>query len=282
MHGRTCFVTGSTSGIGFETARGLARAGATVVVHGPAPAPVKAAIETIRCQPGNPAISGLVADFSSLDEVRRMASGFKASHDALHVLVNNAGTTEIRCRRTREGFEWNFGVNHLAPFLLTHLLLERIRASAPARIVVVSSLAHRAYPLDLDDLGCEHCRFGGLASYGRSKFANLLFAMERAKRLTGTGVTVNVLHPGLVATHMGAYMPLPQRIALNLLRPFMVSAEQGAQTSIHLASSSEVEGVTGRYFGSRGEATAHPLAKDPALAQALWQRSLEMMGIEES
>ena len=282
MQGRTCFVTGSTSGIGFETAKGLAQAGATVVVHGPAADPLKTAIETIRRQTGNPAISGLVADFSSLDEVRRMASDFKASHDTLHVLVNNAGTTEIRRRRTREGFEWNFGVNHLAPFLLTNLLLDRIRASAPARIVVVSSLAHRAYPVDLDDLGFERRRFSGLAAYGRSKFANILFAMECAKRLMGTGVTVNALHPGLVATHMGAEMPLPQRIALNLLRPFMVSAEQGARTSIHLATSSEVEGVTGRYFGSRGEATAHPLAKDPALAQALWQRSVEMIGAEKS
>ena len=212
-----------------------------------------------------------------------MVAGFKANHDTLHVLVNNAGTTEIRRRRTREGFEWNFGVNHLAPFLLTNLLLDRIRASAPARIVVVSSLAHRAYPLDLDDLGFERPRrFSGLAAYGRSKFANILFAMECAKRVTGTGVTVNALHPGLVATHMGADMPLPQRIALNLLRPFMVSAKQGARTSIHLATSSEVEGVTGRYFGSRGEATAHPLAKDPALAQALWQRSVEMTGIDMS
>ena len=222
MKGRTCLVTGATQGIGFATAKGLAPAGATVVVHGPDTAGVEMVVETIPCATGNPAVSGLVADFSSLDEVRRMASEFNANHDKLHVLVNNAGTTEIRRRPTREGFEWNLGVNHLAPFLLTNLLLDQIRASVPARILVVSSVTHRVYPVDLDDLGFER-RFSGLAAYGRSKFANILFAVECARRLKGTGIRVTALHPGLVATHVGATILLPQRVAITVLRPFMVA-----------------------------------------------------------
>ena len=278
MKGCTCVVTGSTSGIGLETAKGLASKGARVIVHGPTAAEVDLAVEEVRRAADNPDVSGLAADFSSLDEVRRLAAEIKASSDMLDILVNNAGVGVFRRRLTPDGFEWNLGVNHLAPFLLTNLLLDRTKASAPARIVVVSSVAHRGYPVDLDDLGFER-RFNGLAAYGRSKFANILFATECARRLAGTGVTANALHPGLVATNMGASMPLPQRIALALLRPFMVSPERGAETPLYLATSPEVEGVTGRYFDRRGERAPDARATDPALALALWQRSAEMTGL---
>ena len=278
MKGRTCVVTGSTSGIGLETAKGLARRGARVIVHGPTAAEVDPAVEEVRHAADNPGVSGSVADFSSLDNVRRMAAEIEANCGKLDVLVNNAGVGVYRRRLTRDGFEWNLGVNHLAPFLLTNLLLDRMKASAPARVVVVSSVAHRGYPVDLDDLGFER-RFNGLAAYGRSKFANILFTTECARRLAGTGVTANALHPGLVATNMGAGMPLPQRIAFTLLRPFMVSPERGATAPLYLATSSEVEGVTGRYFDRYGERTPDTRATDPALALALWQRSAEMTGV---
>lgn len=261
MTGRTCFVTGATHGIGLATATALARAGATVVLHGRDSERVEAVSRRIQEQTGNRSVSGLIADFSSLAEVRRLASEFDAQHGQLHVLVNNAGASTFGGhRRTRDGVEWHFGVNHLAPFLLTSLLLDTLKASAPSRVVTVASAAHRRNPVNLDDLDFER-GYRTLAAYGRSKFANILFVVELARRLAGTGVTANALHPGVVATNLAGTMPAPLRWIFTLMRPIMLSSEQGAETSIYLATSPDVDGVTGRYFVKCREGAADPLWK---------------------
>jgi NAD(P)-dependent dehydrogenase (short-subunit alcohol dehydrogenase family) len=201
MTGRVCLVTGATHGIGKATAEALARMGATLVVHGRSPERVDEVCRGIRARTHNDAVSGITADYESLDEVRRMAEVVRTTHPRLHVLVNNAGGSRRPYQRTRDGFEWHFGVNHLAPFLLTRLLLDTLTASAPARVVLVSSEAHRRSRIDLDDLNFER-GYGTLAAYGRSKSANILFTVELANRLRGTGVTANALHPGVVRTNI--------------------------------------------------------------------------------
>lgn len=279
MKGRVCLVTGASHGIGFATASALAAAGATVVLHGRDPERVETLCRMIQQHTGSQSVSGLAADFSSLSEVRRLAAELIARHQRLHVLVNNAGASVSGRHRTADGFEWHLGVNHLAPFLLTNLLLETLEASAPSRVVTVASVAHRGNPVDLDDLDFEQ-GYGSFAAYGRSKSANILFTVELARRLAGTGVTANALHPGVVATNLASTMPAPLRWIVTLLKPVMASPEQGAETSIYLATSPEVDGVTGRYFVKCREATADAPATDADRARRLWARSAELAGLD--
>jgi NAD(P)-dependent dehydrogenase (short-subunit alcohol dehydrogenase family) len=275
--GRVCFVTGSTHGIGLATAAALARTGATVILHGRSPDRLDAVARTLTRQTGNRHVSGLTADFSSLDDVRRLARDVKSRHERLDVLVNNAGALSFGRRTTADGFEWHVGVNHLAPFLLTNLLLDTLQTGPPARIVNVASLAHRNNPIDLDDLNFER-GYRTFAAYGRSKCANILFTVELARRLAPARVTANTLHPGVVFTNL-LHTSLTMRWVWRLLRPALLSPEEGARTSIFLATSPEVEGVTGRYFVRCREATPEPYATDRTQAQRLWERSAALTGL---
>lgn len=276
LNGRVCLVTGATGGIGLATAEALVRQGAEVILHGRNEAKLNAATESIRERTNLGKLRGVVADFSSLDEVRRLGAELNARSGPLHVLVNNAGA--FGPGTTRDGHDLAFGVNHLAHFLLTNLLLERIQASAPARIVCVASVAHMGRPVDPDRLDGPKGILG-LAAYGRSKFANVLFAKELACRLKGSGVSVNALHPGLVSTGMLNAPRPPFSWALPVIRPFTLSPEEGAKTSIYLASSPEVDGVTGGYFVRCRKAATDPRAEDAALAQRLWNTSAELVGL---
>jgi NAD(P)-dependent dehydrogenase (short-subunit alcohol dehydrogenase family) len=222
----------------------------------------------------------LLANFESLDQVRRAAREFLASGEPLHVLLNNAGLMNSKRRETGDGFETTFAVNHLAHFLLTQLLLERMRASAPARIVNVSSDAHHfGGALDFNDLGLRK-RYNGMAAYGRSKLANLLFTRELSRRLEGTRITVNAVHPGSVRTGFGMNNePSFLKTLFGWVRPFLRSPEQGADTSIWACSAPELEGVTGAYFADRRTRRTHRNARDDAAARRLWDVSAKLTGI---
>jgi len=275
---RTCLVTGATSGIGEETALGLARRGARVLIVGRSRERGERSLARIRAESGNDAVELLLADLASLSEIRRLAREVLEACPQLHVLVNNAALVTLRRTTSVDGFEMMFAVNHLAYFALTNLLLERLVASAPARIVNVASNAHRFGRIDLDDLQSER-RFGAMHSYGRTKFANILFTTELARRLEGTGVTANCLHPGGVATRLGRDNGLLGQVATRLLKPFLLTPARGAATSLQLASAPELEAVSGRYFAKQRQAQPSPGAQDPALARRLWQLSAELTGV---
>ncbi len=279
MEGRVCLVTGASWGIGKETALALARMGATVVMHGHDPGRSVAAADSVRRASPRDAVELVVADHSSQAGVRRLAAEVLDRHDSLHVLVNNAGVLRMRRTLTVDGLELTFALNHLAYFLLTRLLLDRLGEGAPARIVNVSSGAHARARLDLDDLQNAR-RFRGMGVYGQSKLANVLFTYELARRLEGSGVTANCLHPGLVATRLGSGTPgvigRAMWLGTRLLKPFALSPAKGARTSIYLATSPEVEHVSGRYFVN-GEATeSSPASYDEESARRLWEASEQL------
>ena len=270
---KTIVVTGATSGIGRATALGLAKLGSRLILVGRDAGRAEETRAEIQSVTGRNDVEVLRGDFARLAEVRRVADELLARTEAIHVLVNNAGVTMMKRTTTPDGFETTFAVNHLAYFLMTGLLLPRLRAAAPAaRIVNVASDAHRWGALDLDDLQNER-QFKAMKVYGQSKTANLLFTRELARRLAGSGVTVNALHPGAVATRLGRgngpVLDLVQR-AIGL---FMNSPEQGAATSIHLASSAALEGVSGRYFADQKEKQPAAHATDDVTARRLWEIS---------
>jgi retinol dehydrogenase 14 len=278
---KTILVTGATSGIGLEAAVELARRGAKVVLVGRDAARTEAARTAVVSRSGAAAgaVTSLPCDFSSQASIRALAASFRERHDRLHVLVNNAGGVNKSRTLTVDGIETTFAVNHLGYFLLTNLLLDLLTASAPARVVVVASLGHRRGTMDFDDLGFER-GYGIMRAYGRSKLGNVLFANELARRLQGTGVTSNSLHPGGVATNIWSGAPgwAKPLIAL-LVRPFLVSAEAGGATIVQLAASPELEGVTGRYFERQREVRPSRAARDAALAARLWDVSARMVGL---
>ena len=280
MRGKTVLVTGGNSGIGKETAIALATMGATVVVTSRDPAKGKAAAEEMKARAGVE-VPCMALDLASFSSIKSFAKEFLAQYDALHVLVLNAGLVLSERTETKEGFETTFGVNHLGHFLLTDLLRERIVASAPARIVVVSSSAHRRAKngLAFDDLQRKR-GYEGMDVYSESKLANIYFARELARRLEGTKVTVNALHPGVIATGFAADGDAKGLVAwfFKLGRPFLRTPTEGAQTSIFLASSPAVEGVTGKYFDSNAR-EVHPtrIAQDDAAAKRLWSLSEELV-----
>lgn len=277
LAGKTCLVTGATSGIGEETALGLARHGARVLIVGRSRERGARSLARIRAESGNDAIELLLADLASLAAIRRLAEEVLEACPQLHVLVNNAAMLTRRRSTSVDGFETMFAINHLAYFVLTNLLLERLVASAPARIVNVASNAYRFGRIDLEDLQSER-RFGAMRSYGRTKFANILFTTELARRLEGTGVTANCLHPGGVATRLGYDDSLLSWAATRLLKPFLLTPARGAATSLHLATAPELEAVSGRYFVDQRETRPSPDAQDPGLARRLWQLSAELTG----
>jgi retinol dehydrogenase-14 len=277
--GRTVLITGATSGLGLEASVALARLGAQVILVGRDPRRTDAAVAVVRARAGVTA-SSCLCDFASQGSIRELATAIRRDHSRLDVLVNNAGGANKRRTLTVDGIETTFATNHLGYFLLTSLLLDRIVASAPARIVTVASVGHRRGTLDFDDLGFER-RYGIMRAYARSKLANVLFANELARRLTGTGVTSNSLHPGSVATNIWSGAPLwAKPIITLLLRPFFISAEAGSAALVQLAASPDLEGITGQYFENRRPVAPSPLAQDEALERRLWEVSAKLVGLE--
>jgi NAD(P)-dependent dehydrogenase (short-subunit alcohol dehydrogenase family) len=279
LRGKTALVTGATNGIGRASAAALARMGAKVFLTARDPQRAEETRAQLARETGAD-VRVLLGDLGAQADVRRIAAEFLATGESLHILLNNAGVMNLARTETVDGIETTFAVNHLAYFLLTNLLLERIRASAPARIVNVASDAHRmGGPLDFDDLGAAR-RYSAMAVYGRSKLANILFTRELAKRLAGSGVTVNCLHPGVVRTGLGQQNDAPiLKLLTNLARPFFRSPERGAETSIFACTAPELAGVTGRYFSNRREEEPHKHARDDAAASRLWDVSAKLVGL---
>ena len=278
MAGKTVLVTGGTGGIGKATAAGLAAVGARVGIVGRDLSRTRAAAAEIAATSGNPAVDPFGADMSAQAEVRRLAREVLDGYPRLDVLVNNVGGFWSTRRVTADGLEHTFAVNHLAGFLLTELLLDRLKASAPARIVTVSSGAQANGRIHFDDLQGER-GYSGQRAYNQSKLANVMFTYELARRLEGSGVTATVLHPGVVRTGFAAEDPSPLwKILLPLIRPLLKTPEKGAATSIYLASSPEVGGVTGTYFVNSKPKTSSKSSYDQAAAARLWRISVDLVG----
>jgi NAD(P)-dependent dehydrogenase (short-subunit alcohol dehydrogenase family) len=281
MHGKRCLVTGATSGIGFITAQALAQQGAAVVLVGRDPNRGAAAVERITHETGNDAVSLLLADLSSQSQIVQAAQEFHDHFDRLDILVNNAGALFAKRQLSVDGIEMTFALNHLGYFLLTHLLLDTIKASPYARIVNVASGAHRAGHIDFDDLQGER-RYGGWRAYCQSKLANILFTYELAARLRGTGVTANVMHPGFVATNFGHNNSGLFAWLIRITQVAALSPQQGAETIIHLATSPDVAGHTGRYFIKKRAVPSSKESYDKSIANRLWQISEDMVGLSSS
>jgi NAD(P)-dependent dehydrogenase (short-subunit alcohol dehydrogenase family) len=279
MNGKIVLITGGTNGIGKSTAEGLAKMGATVVVVGRDPQKTEQVVAALRQSTGNPTLEGLVADLSSQQDIRRLASEFKTKYKRLHVLVNNAGAIFADRQLTVDGIERTFALNHLAYFLLTNLLLDTLKASAPSRIINVSSAAHRWGRIRFDNLQGEKS-YHRMLAYGSSKLANILFTIELARRLEGSGVTVNALHPGFINSGFGKNNTdrgLSANFYAKIAPFFSRTPAEGARTSILLASSPALEGVTGAYFANSKIAGTSAAAKDVADARSLWDISAKMV-----
>jgi NAD(P)-dependent dehydrogenase (short-subunit alcohol dehydrogenase family) len=271
--GRVCVVTGATSGIGLATATELARRGTAVVVVGRNAERTAAAVERIRETTGV-AVEPIVADLTIQADVRALAAEIQRRHSRVDVLLNNAGALFAKRELTPDGVERTLALNHLSPFLLTNLLLDALKASAPSRIVTVSSGMHRRGRIDFDDLQAPR-RHDGWRAYSQSKLANLLFTYELARRLEGSGVTANAVLPGFVATRI-ARPSAGSRMLLRLFAPFALTPEEGAETVVWLASSSDVERLTGSCFKRKEPIRTSPASYDEAVARRLWKISTEM------
>lgn len=268
-------VTGCSSGIGKATALGLAKLGATVVMVCRDKTRGERAKSEIIAKSGNSSVSLMLADLSSQRAIRDLVIEYSSRFKYLHVLVNNAGLFLSKRRLTEDNIEMTFAVNHLAPFLLTNLLLPILKASAPSRIVNVSSVAHFSASIDFDDLqGKKH--YSGFKAYARSKLANVLFTYELARRLEGTNVAVNCLHPGVVRTGLARGSMSLMRLAYLLFAPFMLSPKKGARTSIYLASSPKVVNVTGKYFVKERDVKSSEESYNEDVAKKLWDISIEL------
>ncbi len=274
MDGEVCVVTGATSGIGKATAIALARLGAQVVLVGRDRGRGELTAAELGAAGASPRLE--IADLASMAQVRALA-GRLGALERIDVLVNNAGLMSGQRRVTADGFDEVFAVNHLAPFLLTSLLLGKLTA-ASARVITVTSDAHAAARLDLDDPQLER-GWDGWRAYANSKLANILFTRELARRLAGTAVTANCAHPGMVRTRFGREARLPMRAAVTLARPFMRSPQRGASTIVYLATSPELAGATGGYYVNRQRHEPSAAARDDATARRLWQLSEELTGL---
>jgi NAD(P)-dependent dehydrogenase (short-subunit alcohol dehydrogenase family) len=279
MGEKVCLITGATSGIGKATAMGLANMGASVVMVGRDRGRGEAVMAEIKEKTSNSSVDLMLADVSSQEEIRRLADEFKEAYPRLDVLINNAGLFRSKRITTADGLEMTFAVNHLAYFLLTKLLLDVLEASAPSRIVNVSSGEQRNGTIDFDDLQGEK-GYKGANAYSQSKLANVLFTYELARRLEGTGVTADCPHPGAgVRTNFGSGVTGIFGVMVRALRPVMISPEKGAETSIYLASSPEVEGLSGRYFVKKDEARSSDVSYDERIARRLWEVSAELTNL---
>ena len=273
LAGKTVLVTGATSGIGLATAEALAETGATLLVVGRDPSRTAEAADRLRAAPGRPAVETFLADLSSLAEVRRLAAEVKARHPRLHALVNNAGAMFDPRRESADGIEMTWALNHLAYFLLTNLLLDPLKAGAPSRVVNVASEAHRMVRgIDFQDVEGK-ARYKAFRAYSQSKLANVLFTAELARRLEGTGVSANALHPGFVSTRFFQKSGRIYTLFKLAAKVASIDPGAGAKTSVYLAGSPDVAGVTGRYFAKSREATPSRAARDPGAARRLWELS---------
>ena len=278
MKGKTCLITGATSGIGKAAAVQLAELGATLVLVGRNPAKTEAVIGEVKQRTGNAEVYALIADLSVQQAVRRLAGDFADRYPRLDVLVNNAGAVMLSRQESADGIEMTFAVNHLNYFLLTSMLLDVLRSSSPSRIINVSSSSHHNGPMDFEDLQLRH-GYGGYRAYGCSKLANLLFTYELARRLEGTGVTVNGMHPGLVATNLVANNGPLGRLYNLFLRLAGRSVQSGARTITYLANSPDVEKVSGKYFVNQAPVASSPDSYDEDAALRLWRASEELTGL---
>lgn len=277
MTGKTVLITGGTGGIGKAAAIGLATMGARVGITGRDRARAVDAAAAITSESGNPGVDVFVADMSSQAEVRRLATGVLAKYPRLDVLLNNVGGFWAHRHVTADGLEHTFALNHLAPFLLTSLLLERLIASSPARVVTVSSAAQSMGKIDFDDLMGEQ-KYSGSRAYDQSKLANVMFTYELARRVEGTGVTATALHPGMTSTAFSAEDPA-MGLLVAIMRPFMRSPARGADTAVYLASSPAVNGITGRYFADRKAKRSNKASYDTETTARLWQVSADLVGV---
>jgi len=280
MQGKVCIVTGANSGIGKATSLGLAQMGATVVMVCRDRTKGEEAQNEIKTKSGNDAVDLMLAELSSQDSIRQLVENFQQHYTQLHVLINNAGGVNLSRRDTVDGFEMTFAVNYLAPFLLTNLLLDKLKASAPARIVNVSSESHESGYIKMDNLQLEK-KYRLMRAYGQSKLALVLFTYELARRLQGTGVTANCLHPGFVATNIGqsGVGRVGRSIVKLIFSSFGISPEEGAKTSIYLASSPDIEGVTGKYFVKSIPVRSAPISYDESLQRQLWEESAKLVNL---
>ncbi|MFT5679421.1 MAG: retinol dehydrogenase-12 [Myxococcota bacterium] len=282
MNDKTCLVTGANTGIGLETARGLAEQGATVVMTARNRTRGEEAVADVRRTTGSDRVSLLDLDLADLASVRAAAETVTAQHDRLHVLVNNAGLMLGERRVTTDGFEMTMGVNHLGHFAFTLLLLPLIMAAAPARIVNVASAVHQATRsgLDFDDLMFERRKYTPMGAYAASKLANIHFTRELARRLEGRGVTVNSVHPGVVGSRFGSDGDVSKLFGrlVGIARPFMLTPAKGARTSLHVATSEEGGQVSGAYFAHRRQTKVSRAAQDDDAARQLWAMSEKLTG----
>ena len=282
MKGKSCIVTGATSGIGRSTALALAGAGAELGLVCRDAGRAEETVREIRDRTGNTRVEVFLADLASQDAIRSVAAAILERYPRIHLLVNNAGVVNLARRETVDGVEETFAVNHLAYFLLTMLLLERLRESAPARVVNVGSDAHKFVSgINFDDIGFSS-GYTWTRVYGHSKLANLLFTTELARRLEGSGVTVNCVHPGAVATGLGKNNGTFSRVVTWLLAPFFRTPDKGAATTLHVATSPELAGVSGRYFARCREVRPSAAAQDREAAQRLWDLSANLTGLDAS
>ncbi|MBX7112785.1 MAG: SDR family oxidoreductase [Myxococcaceae bacterium] len=278
MSGKRVLVTGATNGIGLWAAIGLARLGAEVVVVGRDPARTAQALHQVRAEAGSMQVQSLLADLSSMASVRALAAQVHERYGQLHVLLNNAGGINLNREVTVDGYERTFATNHLSYFLLTSLLLPLLEKTPGARVVNVASEAHRRGPLDFDDLMSDR-GYRSFTAYSRSKLANILFTFELARRLQGTGVTANCMHPGVVGTNFLGKNNSVWALLWPIAKLFLLTPQQGAQTAVFLASSPEVNGVTGEYFARSRRKRTRPFAHDVVAAKRLWEVSEKLVGL---
>jgi NAD(P)-dependent dehydrogenase (short-subunit alcohol dehydrogenase family) len=280
MDGKLCMVTGGTAGIGYYTALEIAKMGASVIIVGRNHTKCLASVQSIKGESGNNLVDYLEADLSSQADIRKITNLYYASHDHLDVLVNNAGGFFLHRKKSIDGIEMTFALNHLAYFLLTILLLDALKAGSSARVVNVSSGSHLHQHLDFNDLKLTRF-YNPVKAYGRSKLANILFSYELARRLEGTQVTSNALTPGMVATEIWIKGDRWMTYLVNpVIKRLAQTSFEGAQTSIYLAASPEVDGITGKYFANMQPIKSDPTTYDTNAAQMLWQKSLELVGVE--
>ena len=276
MRGKTCIITGATGGIGLETARRLGALGARLVLVGRNRDKGNAAISRLRAEVPGVAVEMHHADLSRPDEIRRLADALLKTASRIDVLVNNAGAVFANRNTTPDGLELTFALNHMGYFRLMALLRDRLIASAPARVVNVASEAHRGSHLDFEDLQCSR-RYRGWKAYQRSKLANILFTRELARRLEGTGVTANCLHPGFVASGFGDNNRGIWRLGIALVKLVAaISVERGAETPVYLASSPDLDGISGKYFSNCRERQPDATAQDDETAARLWEESEQL------
>src|SRR5215468_904515 len=278
LQGRVCVLTGATQGIGRAAAEGLLSTGVELVLVSRDATRLETVATDLRLRAPAAKVGVVAGDLSRMLEVRRVAMEIRARHHRVDLLLNNAGAVFSRREVTVEGLEKTFALNHLAYFLLTQELLPVLRESDGARVVNVSSDAHRGARLDFDDLQYEHTPYSAFGAYGRTKLMNILFTREQARRLEGTGITVNAMHPGFVRSGFGRNNPGILRRLIRLGQAFARTPEHGARTLVYLATSPEVEGVSGKYFHDERESRASAAARDMEVARRLWEVSVRLAG----